>query len=268
MALPLPRTRRLAAHGAGLRGKLEIARASLYLSLLQRGIVSRRRWLPITLTVRGEPRRIHVTDPSDLMVLRDVLVLGEYAIDFAVDPETIVDLGSHAGFSVLDLADRFPRARIVAVEADPRTLQKLRRNVEGLAEVVHAAAAPADGTTEFLQDDLGWLSKAVGEQDAAGGATVRVPALSLESICRRAGVERIDLLKIDIEGAEWDVLTAYPRLGEIGEVVGELHEDLIPVSRQEFFAMLGEAGFEPGAEREEDYLFHVRNPRAAARPSA
>jgi FkbM family methyltransferase len=255
--LPFERTRALAALGAGVTGRIQIWRASGYLSLARRFSRLPRRWLPVTLNIRGSRFLVHLTDASDLMVLRDIFVIGEYEADYRPDPAVIVDLGSHAGLSVLFFRARFPGARIVAVEADPRTVRKLQRNVghlEGVT-VVHAAMGAVDGAATLLVGELSWASRrASGTVDG-----VVVPAMSLETLCRRLGIGRIDLLKIDVEGSEWEVLSACPERFDIGEIVGEVHDDLMPVSAAEFRDMLARRGFVAGRSMlPEPYLLHVR----------
>jgi FkbM family methyltransferase len=255
--MPFERTRALGAVGAGVTGRIQIWRASGYLSLARRFPRLPRRWLAVTLDIRGSRFPVHLTDPSDLMVLRDIFVIGEYEADYLPDPEVIVDLGSHAGFSVLFFRARFPAARIIAVEADPRTLRKLQRNVGHLGGVtiVHAAMGADDGTARLDVGELSWSSR----RARGTVAGVAVPAISLDTLCRRLQLRRIDLLKIDIEGAEWDVLNALPEQFRIREIVGELHDNLMPVSAAEFRDMLARRGFIAGRSTlPEPYLFHVR----------
>jgi hypothetical protein len=70
---------------------------------------------------------------------------------------------------------------------------------------------------------------------------VEVPGASIESLMREAGVDRIDLLKVDIEGAEIDALRAAP-LDRVGELITEFHYDLAGGDEQSVRELL--AGFQ------------------------
>jgi len=73
-------------------------------------------------------------------------------------------------------------------------------------------------------------------------------------------VDRIDLLKLDIEGAEYDVLTHTTRLGDVGAIAGELHPELVPCTPDEFFALL--ADFDVEVDRFTDASWQFKAVRA------
>ncbi len=120
-------------------------------------------------------------------------------------PATILDLGSHAGYTAVYFARRWPTADLVCVEPCPENLRLLKINLRSngvRARVIESAVASEDGTSTLRIDakDYGHRLEQTG-----GGASVRVRTLSVESILRRTGWPRIGLLKCDIEGAERDV---------------------------------------------------------------
>jgi FkbM family methyltransferase len=170
-----------------------------------------------------------VSEFSDLHVIREAFGDRVYALPEHLQPRTIVDLGANIGASVLWFNRRFQNAEIHAVEPDRRALEKLRRNVAGLSGVTvhHAAVAGEDGERTFYHADHAWSSSLVAEA-ARGGRPGTVTALALPALLReRVGRERVDLLKLDIEGAEWEVLPRL-RLAELADVVaGELHAGLL-----------------------------------------
>ena len=154
---------------------------------------------------------------SDLEVLNEVLVLDEYGVEGR--PQRVLDLGSHIGVSVLSFTTAFPDAEIVAVEPDPHSFARLRRNTAQLDRVRlrQLALTSHDGYAAFVPADQPWVSGL-----GAGGITVE--ARTLESLLDELGWERVDLLKVDIEGAERDVLRS-PALDRVGMIVGEIHDD-------------------------------------------
>ena len=166
---------------------------------------------------------------SDLHVARETFGEQVYALPGAIRPRTILDLGANIGASVIWFARRFPDAEIHAVEPDRRSLEKLRRNVAHLPRVTvhHAAVAGEDGERTFFESQRGWASSLIAEV-AREARPATVEALTLPALVReRMGRERVDLLKIDIEGAEWEMLPTL-RLAERAEVVtGELHPGLL-----------------------------------------
>ena len=122
-------------------------------------------------------------------------------------PLRILDLGANIGASASWFAAEHPGATIVCVEPDPANLEVLSATVgsDGRYRVIAAAAGVAEGSVRF-QFSGGAVSRA---STGGEGEEVRmIDALAL------AGEERIDLVKIDIEGGEWQLL-ADPRLASL-----------------------------------------------------
>jgi FkbM family methyltransferase len=180
----------------------------------------------ITVAHDGRPLRIAVGEYTDLEVVREVFASGVYTLPETLAPAVILDVGSNIGASVKFLRARYPDAEIHAIEPDPTALITLRANTgDDPRTTVHAVAV--GGRTErkpFYQSHHGWASSFSGDRRAAGGRWTVVDVLSLEDLLRRVGHDRVDLIKMDIEGAEWDVF-ATTRLGDHADVVlGELHD--------------------------------------------
>lgn len=162
------------------------------------------------------------------------------AVDFtaATDRPVVFDCGANIGLASLAVKRRYPAARIVAFEADPVIAAVCRRNLlrngAGDVEVIDAAVWTHDGSIAFKRE--GADSGAI----AAGGETVR--AVRLRPWLER---EPVDLLKVDIEGAEATVLRdCADALGQVRALVMDLHE-FDPQRRHsnEIFDLLRDAGF-------------------------
>jgi FkbM family methyltransferase len=165
----------------------------------------------------------------------DIFVDG--ALEFRADSPAprILDCGGNVGLASLLFKRRYPGARITAYEADPALFEILRHNlaVNGAADVetVQAALWTANGRITFRSEgsDSGMIGTLSG---AVAGTAVDVPSLRLRDLIERDAGGRIDLLKLDIEGAEDAVLTdCEPVLDRIGAIVMDLHE-FDPVNRQ------------------------------------
>ena len=123
---------------------------------------------------------------------------------------------------------RFPAARITAYEADPVLFAILNANLvtNGAADVeaVHAALWTANGRVAFHAEgsDSGMIGALSG---AVAGTAVDVPSLRLRDVIANEAGGRIDLLKLDVEGAEDAVLAdCEPVLAGVSAIVMDLHE--------------------------------------------
>lgn len=186
---------------------------------------------------------------SDLLTLcpqwHDIFVLGSLAFETTEPAPRILDCGANVGLGSLFYKRQYPAARITAFEADPAIAALLAHNVRtnGAAdvEVVAAAVWIEAGEIAFHADgaDAGAVASLNGERD---GATVRVPAIRLAD---RLARERVDLLKLDIEGAEVAVLAdCADALENVNAILLEVHE-FDPDQRRcpELLQLLDRCGF-------------------------
>lgn len=143
---------------------------------------------------------------------------GIYDVSLSADNPVILDCGAHIGLAALRFAAMYPNAEIHAFEADPAIARILRRNVAsfGLRNVsVHSKAVWINGGgVKFSQsgDDSGHV--------LSDGGT------SVESVRLRdfLSQKRVDLLKMDIEGAEYQVIEDCESvLSNVTNMVVELH---------------------------------------------
>jgi FkbM family methyltransferase len=147
-------------------------------------------------------------------------------VRLAPSPRIIVDIGANVGFFTLYAASRWPKAVIHAYEPAPQNFANLMRNVElSKAErvVCHATAVTgkAGVTTLYLKQDSGWHS--IWSHDAE--SEIRVSTTTLNDIVNEVDGP-IDLLKLDCEGAEYEVFEAAESLlaRSVQQIVMEYHE--------------------------------------------
>jgi FkbM family methyltransferase len=122
---------------------------------------------------------------------------------------TFVDVGANWGYFTLLAAHLVgARGRVLSLEPDPRLFATLQENLAlnaydwALALPVAAASAPGTLTLSGY-DEAGenWGLSRLAE-DGPGGQTFQVAAEPLDALLDRQGIDRVDLLKMDIEGAE------------------------------------------------------------------
>jgi FkbM family methyltransferase len=122
----------------------------------------------------------------------------------------VLDLGGHLG--TFSLAAAALGCRVLCVEAAPQNVRLLRASVErnGFDQllVVHGAATDHEGMLEFLPSGP-WgtvanpsVARSPSLIQANWLAPVSVPALTVDALLSRLGWERVDVVKLDVEGSE------------------------------------------------------------------
>ena len=129
---------------------------------------------------------------------------------------TFVDVGANVGGYSFWVASRAaPSGRIVAVEPNPWLARQLRYNVRASGQadritVVEAAVAAVRGTGALtLEARNSGEGRLVGEAETGPGGTVPVRVATLADVVEEAGIDRIDCLKVDVEGLEAEVIRPY-----------------------------------------------------------
>jgi FkbM family methyltransferase len=141
----------------------------------------------------------------------------------ANDHPLILDCGANVGITVLNYKRQFPKARVIAFEADPEIVPILRRNLDrnraGDVEVVDAAVWTGNGSASWLVEGIDGSHLCAGD---ATGKTVTVRTIDLRDYLDAS----VDLLKMDIEGAEYEVIThAGEKLKNVKAISLECHVD-------------------------------------------
>ncbi|MDQ3851003.1 MAG: FkbM family methyltransferase [Actinomycetota bacterium] len=242
----------VASLGASRTAAAKILAVNLVLLVRTRRRRGSGRRFRLELRYRGVRVRCVVSEYADLVVLREVFVEEQYALALVPPPSVIVDLGSNSGLSVLYFRIVHPQAHILAVEPDPAAFAKLEVNTRGWPGIVlrNVAVAARDGTRRFYTSAESWTSSLVPSHgwtspDDVGPVDQRpieIEARTLRSLMSEAGLERIDLLKLDVEGAEWEVLPQLGAIETLGAVLGELHWDVAGAPEGAVSELL--AGFE------------------------
>lgn len=172
---------------------------------------------------------------TDYFILNEVLLSNEYGFEIPEPPRVVLDLGSHIGVSLLYWRLRYPKARLIGIEPNPATFERLECNAAQLpAEVHRYAITDRDGPVEFFADRQACLSSL---RPGPARRRVIVEGRMLDTLIGELGVERVDLLKLDIEHGELESLRASRCLHEVRAVVGEFSDEGNPTKREDFFAL-------------------------------
>jgi FkbM family methyltransferase len=201
----------------------------------------------------------------DLVLRKGVYTRPGFEIGYE---DTVVDIGANIGMFTL-LASSRTRGPVIAVEPSPPQFEALEANVaaNGVKNVrtVHAAVSDCEGTVTLnirRSPQGSTLFDAHAEKTVAG---VEVPTITLEGLLSSHGLERVDYLKMDCEGAEGLILPSTPPavLNGVRRMVFEFHDHLSPVNHEELQRLMEAAGFETHLEwkvGDRDGLIYARRP--------
>lgn len=164
---------------------------------------------------------------------------------------TVIDIGANAGYFTLFAASRFNDARVFSFEPIPVNYIQLERNrnLNSSRKIKCFPKAVAGQTGEislsFDPRDSFTTSATVFTQADTQREYIKVPCITLQQAIEENGITRCDLLKMDCEGAEYEILYNCPPdyLRRIDQIAMEVHrgdkEDQNIDALEKFFQQQG-----------------------------
>lgn len=148
----------------------------------------------------------------------------DYKFPTFPDLSLIYDIGANIGIASIIMTRLYPGATIHAFEPQEDNFEVLKKNVEGYPKIVpHKFGLGASTGIKklFPSDDpknMGGFSTIIEH-----GEPVQIGVQSIKSIVEKYGVP--ELIKIDVEGAECEILRNLPNIDHVSWITGELHSE-------------------------------------------
>ena len=162
---------------------------------------------------------------------------------------TLIDLGANIGLAALYFATHYPDCKLLAVEPHPGTYQMLTTNLselikQGRCQTLNAAVWEKETLLvgESLDEPEHYSAFAMHEATSTSSASSQTRGLPMPGIIAESGFDTIDILKVDIEGAEVELFTGDVNwLRRVKSIAIEFHGNSRAESR--FDDLMGEYGF-------------------------
>lgn len=135
-------------------------------------------------------------------------------------PKIIVDLGAHIGFTSIYFKTMYPNSKIYSLEASKKNFELLVFNTQNFKniETINKAVYSKDGFINFNEDENLSYNTKITEKGSP------VECISVLTLMEQNKIDKIDLLKIDIEGAESEILKVNNSwLNKVENIIIELH---------------------------------------------
>ena len=194
----------------------------------------------VTCRVSGTDVLVRLNS-SDLDTLLQIFHQAEYDVVEPDDPRWIIDAGANVGYAAVYFAQRFPNAKILALEPALENFAQLEKHAARYPSIVPIQAAlwVEDGTIELRDPGEGAWGFRVGAGNA-GEVVDRTPAVSVASLLEQFTIPRVDLLKVDIEGSEVEVFAAASDwIDRVDMIVAELHDKYRTGCARAFYGATG-----------------------------
>lgn len=210
------------------------------------------RWLGVKLYLIkkiGFPRIINIDfpglkdtltlrpDTSDLDVFQQVFIEDEYDFVIDEDPDVIVDAGANIGLASIFYAIKYPNAKIIAIEPESSNCDLLKKNIQNYSNITSIQKALWHVNTRLKISNPNAGKFAFRVEESSNGQ--EVSSITIEDLLKEYDLPFIDILKIDIEGAEKEVFSNTPDwIAKVGLIAIELHEYLKTGCNRAFYTAI------------------------------
>lgn len=152
----------------------------------------------------------------------------------------VIDIGANAGYFSLFMFERFPGVSVFGYEPIPANYALLKQYHQQFQHldwsISNTAVAGEPGTLQLHYEGPDQFTTAASMfASAKGTQLIEVPATTLQDIIANNGLKQIDFLKLDCEGAEYDILYGLNpgQLSRIEHIAIETHHGVKPMQSQE-----------------------------------
>lgn len=192
------------------------------------------------ISCRTNGRRLSLAfrqNPADIRVLYEVLGAHIYRAPYNElgTVETVVDLGAHIGCATLYFGTLFPSARLIAVEPVTENFDLLRSNCQrnGVTpSLFNRCIGPASGKGKLYRDRSSYqYSMHEPVSGGSGSPSLEVETMTMDAITAECALRQIDILKVDIEGAESALFAECASwISRVRLIIIEIHPTLVDYS--------------------------------------
>jgi FkbM family methyltransferase len=185
-------------------------------------------------------------DTTDPYVFKQIFQFQEYQLpQLPFTPRFIIDAGANVGYASVWFANLYPNAKIVAVEPEKSNVDILKYNIAPYKQVTAIHSGLWNKDTYLNVRDTGRGNWGIMVEEVAEPTSISFKAVTIESILEQSAFEDIDILKLDVEGAEREIFSSgYESwLGKVKVLIIELHDRMKQGCSKSFFKAVSNYDF-------------------------
>jgi FkbM family methyltransferase len=239
---------------------VELYKAIQYVSVHNGNVTLGDKAVELNFSLQSKPLKVLIRKgASDAAVFHQIFAMAEYQCLVSLvnsfpglKIKSIIDAGANVGYTSLFFLANFPEAHFVCIEPDDQNYKLLEQNIAANALASHVLLRKAlwknSGSvtlSDSFRDHREWSRQVVDSPDSNSKVSTQLEGIPLNELFRVADTESIDILKIDIEGAEKEVFSDYSGsievLKNVKFLIIELHDEVD--FKSDFERLLIAAGF-------------------------
>jgi len=195
---------------------------------------------------------------SDVAVFHQIFYDEDYNIEYGIPPKIIVDCGANIGLSAIFFSLKFPNAKIFAIEPDKENYNLMLKNIENYPNIIPINKGIWNKNTyleTFSETNSNWD---IVVNETSQQTSSSISAITIQDLIKQYSLSSIDILKIDIEGAERKIFDANNDLLWLNKtklIVIELHDNMQKGCSKAFFSSINQFNYRINLKGENIFCF-------------
>ncbi len=169
-------------------------------------------------------------DRYDTQIFTQIFMRDELNVLFSKNPELIIDGGANIGLATLYFKNKYPNAKIIAVEPELSNFELLKKNTEPYKNIacLNNGIWSKNCFLEIIDEGNGNASFITKELSEHNNTHTTINSITIDEIMERFHFDKIDLLKLDVEGSEREIFKSnYEKwLQKTQNIIVEMHPHL------------------------------------------
>lgn len=181
---------------------------------------------------------------ADIGTFEKIFIDEEYKFTFEdMNPKVIVDIGANIGLSSVYFANKYPTSKVYTLEPEKNNFKSLVKHTKEYKNIINTNCGLWYENKLLTIDNpnVESISFTLNDNITSADNSLQIEGITLEKFMLDNDINYIDILKIDIEGAEKDIFMNNPKwLDKIGLLIVELHDRKVKGCSRAFFSAINE----------------------------
>ena len=174
---------------------------------------------------------------SDMDVFQQIFINEEYKFAIDRDPEVIIDAGANIGLASIYYSIKYPETKVIAIEPESSNYGLLKENIKHYPNISSTQKALWHTNTILKISNPNDYKFSFRVEESVGSQEVL--SITIEELMEQYELPFIDILKMDIEGAEKEVFSSQPNwLSRVGMIAIELHDKIKAGCSRSFYTAI------------------------------
>ena len=205
---------------------------------------SKKKLIEISLPELKYPIKLR-SKTSDLPTFESIFLYEEYKFPIDFQPKLVIDGGAHVGYSSIFFANKFPEAKIVAIEPETSNYELLKENCCNYKNIELLNVGIWNKSTYLKIKDVDTGTSGFIVEEVSSNEDFSLRAMTIKEIIKLSDLSEIGILKLNVEGSEKAIFSSGYEdwIDKVKIMIISLHDWIMPGCSETFYNVINKYNF-------------------------